>query len=237
MNPRPWFLITTAGLALALVGCGQKKAASGAGDGHAEHAEGESEESGGVTFKEGRGLQLSPEVIKALGVRTVEAEERSLAAELTVTAQVFATKPQVLASARVVAEHAESLHDAAFEGAELLRIDTAPAAATRLADAVFQLTDSGSRQIGDFVAIALKGKPATTLTVPRAAILDGATGTFVYVVNSGAYLRTPVKVGAQAGDLAEITDGIYAGDIVVAAPVDQLWLAELRLTKGGGHSH
>ncbi len=36
---------------------------------------------------------------------------------------------------------------------------------------------------------------------------------------------------------AEILAGLRAGDRVVATPVEQLWLAELRLTKGGGHSH
>jgi multidrug efflux pump subunit AcrA (membrane-fusion protein) len=73
--------------------------------------------------------------------------------------------------------------------------------------------------------------------VPRSALLDTATGTFVYVVNGPAYLRTPVKVGVMSTDYIEITDGLYAGDAVVSAPVNQLWLSELRLTKGGGHSH
>jgi hypothetical protein len=50
-------------------------------------------------------------------------------------------------------------------------------------------------------------------------------------------LRTPVKVGARSAGFSEIADGLYAGDIVVVSSVDQLWLAELRLTKGGGHSH
>ena len=75
------------------------------------------------------------------------------------------------------------------------------------------------------------------LTVPRSALLDSAAGLFVYVVNGEFYLRTPVKVGARSADFIEITDGLYAGDSVVATPVEQLWLAELRLTKGGGHSH
>ena len=78
---------------------------------------------------------------------------------------------------------------------------------------------------------------SAALTVPRSALLDAATGTFVYVVNGTSYLRTPVKIGASTADHVEITDGLYAGDTVVAAPVNQLWLSELRLTKGGGHSH
>ena len=78
---------------------------------------------------------------------------------------------------------------------------------------------------------------APVLTVPRSAVLEAAGGTFVFVVNGATYLRTAVKTGARSADHVEITDGLYAGDTVVTTAVDQLWLAELRLTKGGGHSH
>lgn len=236
MNPRPWFLATLAASALLLVGCG-KKASSETGHDHSEHAEGEEGGEGGVTFKEGRGLQLSPEVIKALGLVTAEAEDRALTAELTVTAQVFATAPRVLASTRLPAGQAGPLEKSSFTGAKLVRIDRTAASATRLVDLIFELDSPAAHQVGDFVTLALVVEPASVLTVPRSAVLDGATGTFVYVVNSGAYLRTPVKVGARSADFIEITDGLYAGDVVVVTPVDQLWLTELRLTKGGGHSH
>ena len=70
-----------------------------------------------------------------------------------------------------------------------------------------------------------------------AALLRTATGTFVYVVNGANLLRTPVKPGASDGAFIEILDGLYAGDVVVTHGVEHLWLTELRLTKGGGHSH
>jgi len=236
MKNRPWLIVGLVGSALLLTGCGKKDSAE-AGRESSEHAEGAEGGQTGVTFKEGSGLQLVPEVIKALGVRTVEAEERSLVAELQVTAQVFATKPKVLASASMPSDRAESLRDASFNGATLVRIDSSMTTATRLADVVFSLDTAQDRQIGDFVQISLKGKPANVLTVPSSAILDAAAGSFVFVVNGNAYLRTPVKLGARSADYVEITEGVYAGDVVVAAPVDQLWLAELRLTKGGGHAH
>ncbi|MBS0631261.1 MAG: hypothetical protein JSS11_05065 [Verrucomicrobia bacterium] len=227
MNPRHWLFVSTAGLTLLLAGCGEKPAGP----------EAEAEESSGVTYKEGRGLQLAPEVVQALRLQTATAEERPLAAESALTAQVFATQPQLLATARLTADQAAPLRTASFTGARLLRIDASPAAATRLVDAVFALDEAPGRRIGDFVTLTARRDSVPTLTVPRAAILDGATGPFVYVVNGDAYLRTPVKLGAQTADFTEITDGLYAGDLVVVAPVDQLWLAELRLTKGGGHSH
>lgn len=236
MNPRPWFLASLAASALLLAGCG-KKSSSEAGHDHSEHSEGERSGDGGVAFKEGRGLQLSSEVIKALGLVTAEAEDRALAAELNVTAQVFATKPRALASTRLPVERAGPLEKSSFTGAKLVRIDRTAASATRLVDLIFELDSPAVHQVGDFVTLALAVQPVSVLTVPRSAVLDGATGTFVYVINSGAYLRTPVKVGARSADFIEITDGLYAGDVVVVTPVDQLWLAELRLTKGGGHSH
>ena len=64
-----------------------------------------------------------------------------------------------------------------------------------------------------------------------------ATGTFVYVLNGEYYLRTAVKTGVRSGEFIEISDGLYPGDVVVATAVEQLWLTELRVTKGGGHSH
>lgn len=236
MNTRAWLITTLAVSGLLLVGCG-KKASSEAAHDHSEHAEGEEGEASGVTFKEGRGLQFSPEVIKALSLVTSEAEERSLSAELNLTAQVFAIKPRVLVSARVPAEQAESLEKSRFTGAKLIQIDRSVAAATRLVDLVFELNASDTYNVGDFATLALAGEPSSVLSVMKSAVLDGAAGTFVYVVNGDAFLRTPVKVGARSSDFVEITDGLYAGDVVVVTPVEQIWLAELRLTKGGGHSH
>jgi len=237
MKRYPWFPLGLACSALLFAGCGSGASSAEAGHDHAEHGGADEGAEAGVTFKEGRGLQLSPEVVKALGLVTAEAEERPLAAELNITAQVFATAPRVLASARLTVAQAASLEKSSFTGAKLVRLDRTPAAATRLVDAVFELDAPAPVRIGDFVTLALAVGPATVLGVPRSAVLDGATGTFVYVGNGGAFLRTPVRVGARSADFIEIADGLYAGDIVVVTPAEQLWLAELRLTKGGGHSH
>ena len=199
-----------------------------------EHEEGET---GGVAFKEGRGLKLSPEIIKALGLTTIEATERPLASVANVTAQVFATKPKVLATASMTQEEAARLERQALTGAKIERIDRTALAATKTVEVIFVLERNPPPEAGDHITISVAAEPQNALAIPRRAVLDGATGTFVYVVNGEFYLRTAVKLGARSADDVEITDGLYSGDSVIVSAVDQLWLAELRLTKGGGHSH
>ena len=224
------FAVFLAGCALLLSGCGK----SGETAAKSEHEEGGAE---GVAFKEGRGLKFTPEIVKALELKLSEGEERSIAGELRLTAQVFRTVPEVLASVSLSPADAALLQKQTFTGAKLVRVDRGGESANGRVDAVFALDRKPAPVVGDFVALVLNPAPRTVLTVPRSALLDSAAGLFVYVVNGEFYLRTPVKVGARSADFIEITDGLYAGDSVVATPVEQLWLAELRLTKGGGHSH
>ncbi|MGH7943963.1 MAG: efflux RND transporter periplasmic adaptor subunit [Opitutaceae bacterium] len=241
-----WLGVLLAGSAVLTAGCGGKSGADGKkafaehgkedGHGHEEAGHGTGEKSG-VAFREGRGLQLSPEIVKALGLTTVDAAERPLAAEMKLLAQVFSTKPEVLASASVSEAEAERLEKQTFRGARLVRIDRTALKATRRAEAIFAIDRTPAPQLHEFISLVLASEPTTAIAVPRSAVLDGATGTFVYVVNGEFYLRTAVKLGVSAGDYVEVTDGLYAGDAVVVSPVDQLWLSELRLTKGGGHSH
>jgi hypothetical protein len=74
------------------------------------------------------------------------------------------------------------------------------------------------------------------LIIPQAALLETITGSFVFVERDGRLLRIPVVAGTVAGDSAEITEGLTVGDKVVLAPVELIYLTELRLTKGGGHA-
>lgn len=230
-SPYHAFTALFVSLALLASGCGKKADAAAA---KSEHEEGGAE---GVAFKEGRGLKFTPEVIKALELKCIEAEDRPIAGELRLTAQVFKTSPQALASASMSLVEAEHLQSHAFTGAKLVRVDRGSQSATGRVDAVFAVDRTPAPLAGDFVTLTLAFVSRSALTVPRTALLDSAGGFFVYVVNGEFYLRTPVKVGASDANYFEITDGLYAGDIVVATPVEQLWLAELRLTKGGGHSH
>lgn len=65
------------------------------------------------------------------------------------------------------------------------------------------------------------------------ALLRTIKGDFVYVVNGPWFLRTQVMTGKTDRDWIEITDGLYAGDVVVSRAAQTLWLAELQAVNGG----
>lgn len=226
-----------------LAGCDHDHDAEHGHQHETEHAHahgGDDHDEAGVTFKEGRGLRFSGEVLHELALKTEVANVRELVAEHSVTAQVFATGPRVLASALVPGNRAAIYENADCVGAKLLRVDRTANKATRLVEFVFECDKLPSRTktaAGDFVTVSFAGAPRAALAVPRAAVLESATGNFVYKVNGDSYLRVPVETGTRSTGHIEIVGGLRAGDVVVTSLVEQLWLAELRLTKGGGHSH
>ncbi len=209
-------------LPLVLAGCGRSEPT-----GASVAANAESREGAPASFKAGRGLQLPPETVKAMGIRTAEAEQHELSQERQVMAQVFESKPAVLASAVMSASEAERLESTHTDGAKLVRVDRSAEKATHQVELIFEL--NGPHSVGEFVRLTLKAPTGSVLTVPRSALLDSARGTFVYVSNGGAFLRTAVKTGAIDADRVEISDGLYAGDVVVIAAVEKLWVTELRL--------
>jgi multidrug efflux pump subunit AcrA (membrane-fusion protein) len=93
------------------------------------------------------------------------------------------------------------------------------------------------RKVGDFVELTLTAPSLITLAVPRSALVEGVEGVFVYVAGGNGFRLTPVETGPADGNRVSITAGLEAGDRVVINAVETLFLTELRLTKGGGHSH
>jgi multidrug efflux system membrane fusion protein len=62
------------------------------------------------------------------------------------------------------------------------------------------------------------------VVVPGAAVQDGASGNYVYVVNTGestVNMRT-ISLGATSGDKVVVKDGLKPGDVVVTDGADQL---------------
>ena len=229
-----WLGLTATSLGLVLAGCG-KPAPAGGHEGHDHSAHNHTEEESPVKFKEGVGLQLSAETSTALGLKTEEVEERSVRHAYEVTASVFEAGPPARASSLVPGEVADALEKHPPTEAKILSIHRSLSSAMTQVEIVFAIPDNPP--VGSTISLTLRGPVITGSAVPQSALLRTATGTFVYVVNGANLLRTAVKLGANDSEYIEIIDGLYAGDVVATAGVEQLWLTELRLTKGGGHSH
>jgi hypothetical protein len=252
--------VALAALAVLIgAGCGHKE-----GDGK-EKAEGkdghdhEAEAPTGASFKAGKGVSVTEETKKLLGVEVAEVADRKLPNQIRFTVQVFGEKHHHLLNPD---DHTGcDVHGSAF-----LPASTAPLVKPGQPVLVFKDTNNplggvvlavqkalalGETEVvigvsngtaalkpGEFVParINLPRDEAVT-AVPQSALLRTPEGTFVYAVNGDAYFRTAVKVGSEADGWVEITDGLLAGDSVVTKPVQTLWLIELRAVKGGGHSH
>jgi len=260
----PALVVTTS----LFVGCGRKESdGHKEGDGHdhgAEKAEGKDDGHGaespsGASFKAGKGVLVTDETRKILGVQVAEVTEQKLPLQIRFNMQVFGEK------------HHHAIRDDNHAGCDVHGsgfVTPDKAAALRTGQPVQIQTRSNESLAGVVLAVekALslgesevivgvtnatdKMKPGEFLSavvtlprenvvtvIPRSAMLRTSEGTFVYAVNGDAFLRTAVKVGSEANGLLEITDGLLTGDAVVTKPVETFYLIELRATKGGGHSH
>jgi len=261
-----WLPVAAALATVVSTGCGPKN--SGApdahatesheeGDGHAHGEEGES--AAGATFKPGKGVIVTEETKKILGLEVADVSEERLPAETRFTAQIFGERHHHLpnpadhsgcdvhGSGLVSEEVASNLKKGdsvliQIPAREPLRgviLAIQKAVALGESEVIVGISNAiAVLQAGEFVpASIIHPVEQPTATVPRSALLRTSEGTFAYTVNGDAYFRTPVRTGAESGGRIGITDGLLPGDQVVVKPVQTLWLIELRATKGGGHSH
>lgn len=227
-------------------------------EGHESASEGEE----GAKFAEGKGLQLDVNTLRAIGVSTIEASEKTLANQQSLAAQVYRSASETSSSAtnrQHQHAYASSMIDSSkasdFKQGTRVEVEDSKKPEIRLTGKIFKIDHtmenfngqneilieindpSEQLEVGSFINVRFSASPKKGLVIPKSALLDSATGTFVYVKNGDFLLRTEVKTGVSQEDDVEIIDGLYEGDIVVEKPVEKLWLTELRLTKGGGHSH
>lgn len=247
-----------------IAGCGHKE-----GDGHEhgkEEAHGEDDGHGhgeespsGASFKESKGVMMTDETRKILGVEVAEVVEQKLPTQIRFNMQVFGEKHH---HAIQDDDHTGcDVHGSGFlspdkasviRAGQSVQVQTGnntvlpgvvlaiePALALGETEVVVGLTNATDKvKPGEFLSAVISLTRENVVTViPRSALLRTSEGTFVYTLNGDAYLRTAVKVGTEANGSLEITDGLVVGDVVVTKPVETLWLIELRATKGGGHSH
>jgi hypothetical protein len=233
--------------------------------GHDHDDEGE-EGASVASFDPEHGLTLSPEARSALELETVRVGRRDVRSAFRLLAQVFAVQPRILATITLPAEEAGRLSDPAqgldLGSATLVRVDRGGTAAGGQAELIVELVSRPrAPAIGDFVSLEARlnprvespngNEPADTaagssapaaaprlpLAIPRSALLETAGGSFVFRVEGAFFRRQAVVTRDKTPDWVALSDGLREGDLIVASPVGQLWLTELRLTKGGGHSH
>lgn len=245
-------------LALALAGCGDKHKE---GDGHdhaKEEAHGE-ESPSGASFKAGKGVMITEETRKILGVEVADVTEQKLPSQIRFNMQVFGEKHHhaVLENDHTGCDiHGSGLvpldKAAALRAGQPVQIQTrANESLAGVVLAVEKALSLGESEVivgvtnatdkmkpGEFLpAVVTLPREDAVAVIPKSALLRTSEGTFVYAANGDAFIRTAVKVGSEANGLLEISDGLLSGDSVVTRPVETFYLIELRATKGGGHSH
>lgn len=238
---------------------------AGAEEGHAGHGHGEEGggEASGAEFEEGKGILLAEPAREMIGLESAEVVEQELALEFEATARVFHAAHQhgsefpghkdghAYANAIIPSEMADRLEvgqqvrlePPAHTGGEKLEgrlnsLNRETVSAIGQVEAVIEVPDPDERlEFGAFLNARFKGVERTTMVVPLSALVDAATATFVYARNGDRWLRTPVEPGGANQNFVEILGGLFEGDVVVSKGAVDLWLVELRFTKGGGHSH
>ena len=210
-------------------------------DGAAAQKKGEHEEIPPASFDASRGLVLAPETQLALGVTTAEVTERSVGLRRRLMLHVFEEGPPAKASVVLPETEADELASGPLTGARFIKIEPAGSASTGFAELLFELPETTRPKLGDFVAVDLAragggGGAGRTpvVAVPSSAVLDTATGSFVYVLKADHYRKTATRIGERDDGFAEIKEGLAAGEVVVTHPVQTLWLIELRLMTGSG---
>jgi hypothetical protein len=237
----------------ALAGCTRDASRQHAASDEEAHAE------TGVTFSAKRGLHVPAETAAFIGLKVADVEERPVKSEFRFAAQIYrAAADARVASARPMATiTAFASGDVSPDDARVLQrgqsitvqLDRGPSLPGRIAeiephtdnaavehlDVTVTIEDrEGRLASGTFVTVkAPVGSDKAIVSVPRSALLQTAEGKFVYTVSGEHFVRTAVKAGVMNDEHAEITDGLYAGDRVVVAPVMTLWMAELQSIRGG----
>jgi hypothetical protein len=251
------------GAVVLTIGCGHK----GDGhDHHTEeehdhdHGHHHAEESAsGASFKAGTGVTLMDETRQILGVELADLVEIKLPHQIRFTVQVFGEKHHHLlnqedhsgcdvygsgllatnTAAAVKAGHPVQLLKSTNSTLSGIVLAVQKALALGESEIVVGISNATAAvKAGEFVPARINlPRDEPVLAIPQSAVLRTAEGIFVYVLNGNAYLRTPVRIGAESDGMVEVTDGMLPSDRVVTKPVQTLWLIELRITKGGGHSH
>ena len=88
--------------------------------------------------------------------------------------------------------------------------------ATRLGRIRVFLGDNRALRVGAFARGTIETARSRGIAVPASAVLYGAGGATVQLVQGGVVATRKVKLGLEQGQLVEVREGLVEGDIVVA---------------------
>lgn len=219
---------------------------------------GDEESPSGASFKEGKGVILTDETKKILGVEIAPATKEKMPRIIRFNIQLYGDVHRF--SESEVDHFGCDSHGAGFVPSDIAALIQPKALVKIVTDKnnldgfVVSVQSSPALGESEIVVGMVKGETdikdgefaTATITEPRSeevtvippsALLTTVEGAFVYRVSEGAYLRVPVKSGSQTDDKLEILEGLNPGDEVLTNAVETIRLIELRATKGGGHSH
>jgi len=224
-------------LSAFLVSCDEHENHNHENDHNEHEAHNHENESSLVRFDEAHGLEFSEEIADALKIKTQKIIRQDLNVEIILAGQVIASGTQTQVNVKVPLECFESLKNFTFKHGKLIHSDKFAGEISGLADLIYQFDKIQDSQSGDFANIELEQLKKSVLVIPEIAVLKTVNGEYVYVSNGESFRRTEIKTSEGSAGFLEIKEGLDEGETIVVMPVLQLWLIELKLTKGGGHSH
>lgn len=192
----------------------------------------------GAQFEKGKGISLTEEMARSIGLKTADVENQKIAARVPLTLRPLLGGNE--ANGWLTAAQAEKIQP----GANVLLSGPVNSKGT-----VQSIEKSAFTELGDFEVKVSSDTPLpegseiqsailldeteAAASIPSSALLSTVEGYFVYAKNGKFFFRMGVMVGAMNDDHVEITEGLYAGDEVVTTPVMSLWMAELQVLRGG----
>lgn len=199
----------------------------------------------GPQYSANKGLFVPEETRRSLGLKIVEIGEQKIAATLDLSFRVYEIAGDVVrASGSVTPEQAKALkvgqpltfrtRDGQSTTATVSALSAQIQKVTGAVEVLVEIPKSAEISVGSFIAAKVTLDAGESVaTVPRSALIQAIDGYSVYTVSGDHFVRTPVKLGALNAEVAEIKEGLYAGDQVVSEPAMSLWMTELAAVKGG----
>ncbi|HEX9783717.1 MAG TPA: hypothetical protein VGA56_13420 [Opitutaceae bacterium] len=199
----------------------------------------------GPEFSANKGLFVPEDTRRSLGLKVVEIGEQRISSSLELSLRVYGIAGDTArASGLVGSEQAKVLKvgqplrvrtsDGRPIVGTIIALDAEMQKTTGLVEVLAEAPKTTETALGSFISADAEWDSSETVaTVPRSALVLATDGYFVYTVSGKHFVRTMVTIGARNADVAEIKEGLYAGDEVVSEPVMALWLTELAAVKGG----